>query len=311
MGALVLLTALLASCSGGYAIFTIFHDMRVTLTMGALWGLMILTLDRFLISSTRKLAVMRDFNREPAALRPYAHQNPWAPLAVRLPLAIAIGVVVSVPIEVRLLQPWINQAERAQSTAAINKISEDFENGKKELDQKNLELKELGKEIDSVDQLVTQEILGKGSQFGPHCGDVCHSEQEREENLKIRYENLRRDIDTREHVLQDERGRREKAAGNDTSAREQERSIISDLAIIHKLAAGDMPNAKDISPVVVKWVWVSLTTLFVLIECIPVLAKAMSGFDPYDATLQEIEHCSALDSLVESRRKYAEASLSD
>jgi hypothetical protein len=36
----------------------------------------------------------------------------------------------------------------------------------------------------------------------------------------------------------------------------------------------------------------------------------MSPFDAYDATLQEIEHSGILDSLVEVRRKYAEASLS-
>ena len=93
MGALVLLTALLASCSGGYAIYTVFRDPEVTCLMAALWGLLILTLDRFLVSSNRKLGVLKDFNTEPDALPPYKHQNPWLALAVRLPLAAVIGVV--------------------------------------------------------------------------------------------------------------------------------------------------------------------------------------------------------------------------
>ena len=54
-----------------------------------------------------------------------------------------------------------------------------------------------------------------------------------------------------------------------------------------------------------------LTLLFALVECVPVLAKTLSPFDAYDATLQEIEHGGTVDALVEVRRRYAEASLSE
>ena len=80
--------------------------------------------------------------------------------------------------------------------------------------------------------------------------------------------------------------------------------------VIQKLGAGDTPEARDRSPVVYS-VSIFLTLLFVFIECMPVIAKALSPFDPYDAKLQETEDGAALDCLVETRRKYAESAISD
>src|SRR4051794_1979963 len=55
MGAMVLLTAGLAACSATFALFTIFKRLDVSVALGTVWSLMILTIDRFLVSSTRKL----------------------------------------------------------------------------------------------------------------------------------------------------------------------------------------------------------------------------------------------------------------
>jgi hypothetical protein len=278
--------------------------------LGALWGLMILTLDRFLVSSTRKLAVMKDFNKEPNALPPYARKNPWLTLAVRLPLALVIGLVVSAPLEVRLMQPWIDDYESKLLDADIEKTNKDFNEGHAEINQRYKDLADIQKAIIAAQEAVRAEEDGKGSPMGPTCGPICNDKKDQVAKLENSYKELKTAIQTEEQRLQNDRERQQNNVKNEAVVREQRRSVISDLAALQKLAAGDVPNAKDRQPVV-RLVVGFLTMLFVLIECIPVLAKAMSSFDPYDAMLQEMEHGGVIDSLVETRRRYAEASLSE
>lgn len=306
IGALVLLTALLASCSGGYAIYTIFHDLRVTWIMGTLWGLMILTVDRFLVSSTRKLAVMKDFKKEPDALPPYRPRNPWLALAVRLPLAIVIGLVVSAPIEARLMQPWIAEYERSRTETRTQAIEKEQALVRLENELNTLEAGYQTKnlEVEERRRAASEEADGTGGSGLRGTKSIWNAKNEYYLNSQKELDNLSRQIEEDKKQLSDERSRLLETVKSDSNQRAAERSIISDLAIIREIAASPGPKANA--------VWVVsffLTLLFVLIECIPVLAKAISSFDPYDATLQEIEHGGIMDSLVETRRRYAEASL--
>src|SRR4029434_4506295 len=53
-GALICFTAGFAALSGGYAAYTAFRDTAVTTALGVLWGLVIFTLDRLVVSGLRK-----------------------------------------------------------------------------------------------------------------------------------------------------------------------------------------------------------------------------------------------------------------
>lgn len=308
MGALVLLTALIATCSGGYALYTVFRDARVTWVVGALWGLLILTLDRFLVSSTRKWAVAKDFNKEPNALPPYAHRSPWYALSIRLPLATLIGLAVSVPIEARLLQPWIHEYERAryetrshdlENNPAVIRLRDDIKTLETRVQSKNLE-------VEQTRQAASVEADGTGGSQHRGLKEIWAQKNQYYLSAQSELDTLNAQLTQAKQQFADERGRLSKTVENDAAARQQERSIISDIAVIHELASDPSPRGT-----LVRWVSGFLTLLFVLIECIPVLAKALSPFDPYDATVQELEHDGILDSLVETRRKYAEASLSE
>lgn len=307
MGALVLLTALLASCSGGYAIYTIFQDLRVTWIMGTLWGLMILTVDRFLVSSTRKLAVMKDFHQEPNALPPYKPRNPWQALAVRLPLAIVIGLVVSAPIEARLMRPLINEYEQARNETRTQAIEKDpaLVRLEQETDALEASYKAKNLEVEATRRAAAEEADGTGGSKQRGTKSIWKSKDEYYRSSREELDNLNRQLEQEKSKLSDEHSRLLDTVKTDSARRATDRSIISDLASIREIAA--TPGTKGTA------VWIVsgfLTLLFVLIECIPVLAKAISSFDPYDAILQEIEHGGIVDSLVEARRKYAEASLS-
>src|SRR5262245_5091968 len=90
LGIMVLITGVLAFFSGSYAIYTAFYGAAwagfVAVPLGVLYSMMIMIFDREIVSATKKSAII-----------------------VRFPLALAIGLIVAVPLELRLLQDSIEK----------------------------------------------------------------------------------------------------------------------------------------------------------------------------------------------------------
>lgn len=117
IGGTILFTALMAMLSGGYAFYTIFEHTLTACLFGIFWGLLIFNLDRFMVNtmySDGKHTISRD---------EFLGGLP------RLILAIFLGVVISVPIELRIFQ------DKIQSQLLIDqgKVSEDVKKANEEL----------------------------------------------------------------------------------------------------------------------------------------------------------------------------------
>lgn len=56
IGATVFFTAVLASISSSYALFTVFDSVLIAICFGVLWGLIIFNLDRYIVSTMRKVS---------------------------------------------------------------------------------------------------------------------------------------------------------------------------------------------------------------------------------------------------------------
>ncbi|NHX22389.1 DUF4407 domain-containing protein, partial [Escherichia coli] len=54
IGGIVFFTAVFATLSAGYAIYTIFDNFYISLIFALIWGLMIFNLDRYIVSSIKK-----------------------------------------------------------------------------------------------------------------------------------------------------------------------------------------------------------------------------------------------------------------
>lgn len=110
-GATILFTGMLAALSGGYALYSIFaggkHAMEYAIGFGILWGLVILNLDRFVVSSIKKEG---NFKREIIQALP------------RFALAIVISVVIAKPLEVKIFESRILQQIQENK---LNKIAEE------------------------------------------------------------------------------------------------------------------------------------------------------------------------------------------
>lgn len=98
IGATIFFTGLLASLSGGYALYTIFRGeanaITYALVFGITWGFVILNLDRFIVSSIRKEG---NIQKELLQATP------------RFILAIIISIVIAKPLEVRIFESRIEQ----------------------------------------------------------------------------------------------------------------------------------------------------------------------------------------------------------
>src|SRR3954468_22850777 len=60
IGATVLSTAVLASLSGGYAMYKTFESTPKAVALGLLWGLIIFNLDRYIVSSLQRQRIDTD-----------------------------------------------------------------------------------------------------------------------------------------------------------------------------------------------------------------------------------------------------------
>lgn len=121
IGATILLTAALAFASGGYALFTIFNTIPLAIAFGVLWALIIFNLDRLIVSSMRKTG---SWWKQLLAATP------------RLFLAVLIAIVISKPIEIKLLESKLEKVLFESEQESVGKLGEACQNVREEYDSK-------------------------------------------------------------------------------------------------------------------------------------------------------------------------------
>jgi len=94
IGATVFFTAIMAFIASSYALYTVFDNMYTAIFFGLIWGLLIFNLDRFIVSTIKK---MSSFKSELLQASP------------RILLAIIIAIVISKPLEMKIFEKEINQ----------------------------------------------------------------------------------------------------------------------------------------------------------------------------------------------------------
>ena len=94
IGATVFFTAVMAFIASTYALYTVFDAIYTALFFGAIWGLLIFNLDRFIVSTIKK---RNSFKSELIQAAP------------RIVLAIIIAIVISKPLEMKIFEKEINQ----------------------------------------------------------------------------------------------------------------------------------------------------------------------------------------------------------
>lgn len=127
IGATILFTGVLASLSGGYALYTIFRDgdlssidttaIPYAIGFGLLWGLIIFNLDRFIVSTFHKTDKGNKYQRFGSEL---LQASP------RIVLAIIIAIVISKPIEVKIFESRLEEQIKLNEIASKKAKIDDF-----------------------------------------------------------------------------------------------------------------------------------------------------------------------------------------
>lgn len=128
IGATILFTGILASLSGGYALYTVFRNGDLTqidveallpaVLFGILWGLIIFNLDRFIVSTFRKQE--SDSRKEKVGELLQAFP--------RIGLAVIIAMVISKPIEIKIFESRLAEQIKKNEILSKKNNASDFNN---------------------------------------------------------------------------------------------------------------------------------------------------------------------------------------
>ncbi len=292
IGLTVIFTAILASLSGGYALYTVFENPYLAAGFGLLWGLIIFNLDRFIVSSMRK---GDGFFRE------------FMMAAPRIIMAVFLAIVIAKPLELRLFEKEINAhiAEEHQTYVSALKLKNSAEDSialanlqaRRSFLQNMIDQKQA--DLDSAWTNVTREeagelggrIAGQGpiyrkmfENFQRLDGELVEMKASYEGEIQSLAAKIRQITSTdKDSVLSSE-----EIAGVD--ARAEADGFLQRYTALSAIM-GDEANtaARNIG-------W-AVMLIFLLLETSPVIVKLISKTGPYDYALKRRESAASKDEM--------------
>ncbi len=139
IGSTLILTAFLASLSGGYAIYSTFDSFVISTIIGIFWGIVIFSLDRYIVTSIDKKGKW------------------WNQLLTALPrllIALVLAITISKPLELRLFQDAINKSMGEISDASISGCEKDW-------NEKLEKYEKIKSDLENARKQKTEEIYNK------------------------------------------------------------------------------------------------------------------------------------------------------
>ena len=281
IGGIVLFTAIFATLSAGYAMFTVFDNLYAAVGFGLLWGLMIFNLDRYIVSSIKKTGGF------------------WNQLWMSIPrliLATFLGIIISKPLELKIFEKEVNkqlntiiQRNKKQLQSEMNgrilQQSGPFETEKKQIAEKVASYQAA---YDSAAVELEKEILGtktgltSGKEgFGPNAKRKADLKEQRKADL----ENYQKQISPRIEYLDKEISKVYNNLENERTKTETFEDKFNGFAA--RLQALDELGKNS---AVIAMAATFIMGLFICLEISPVLVKLISSVGPYDYLLEKTEN---------------------
>jgi len=281
IGGIILFTAVFATLSAGYAMFTVFDDIWISLGFSILWGLMIFNLDRYIVSSIKKTGTW------------------WNQVLMAIPrliLAAFLGIIISKPLELKIFEKEVNkqlntiiQRNKTQLQAEMNgrilQQSGPFETEKKQIQAK---VAEYQKAYDSASVELEKEILGKQSGltsgkvgFGSNAKRKSELKEQRRQDL----ENYQKQIAPRLEYLDQEISKVytniETERNKTVTFEDKFNGFAARLQALDELGKNSA---------IIGIAATFIMGLFICLEISPVLVKLISSVGPYDYLLDKTEN---------------------
>ncbi|BAZ31835.1 hypothetical protein NIES4074_43080 [Cylindrospermum sp. NIES-4074] len=290
IGITVVLTSIMAFFSGGYALFTVFSSVPISIALGTVWGCTIFNLDRFFILTANqgKSASRRQF---------------FMTSILRLSIAVLLSLVVAKPLELRLFEREINQelqeVEVERKREARRKQQEEWENSgeSKRINEINAEIQYLteeetlrSSELYKATSDVIQEVEGSSGTGKPGRGSIYKEKDELRQELEQKIKILRNRIQELGGEKKNLINRRVSRLGeavtrlNISPQQQLERNITTTGSLLERLSALEKLSKRD--PTVASTNGL-ITLLFIIIEISPILVKMLSKQGLYEEILEK------------------------
>lgn len=280
IGATIVLTSVLASLSGGYALATVFGSVPAAVLFGTLWGLVIFNLDRVIVSGMRR------------------QKHVWIDVLYAMPrlgFAVLLAIVISRPLELRLFQGEILAEVKRMQLAARNSDVDLIQTGDSsrvavfEAENARLEreIRERREEFRAAQRAWMQEKEGTAGTGIAGAGPVFAEKQ--------------RIMDDAERGLQEiearNRPRINRNLGVIARVMAAQDSLVTETDAVRDDADGFLARMDAFGKLAersrtVRIASLFITLLFISLETAPVMIKLLSTFSqyrPYDELLEQHE----------------------
>ncbi len=294
IGVIVFLTGLMASLSGGYALFTVFRSIWVSLAFGVLWGVLIFSIDWYIVSSLRK------------------HQQrskEFGMAAPRFFLAVIIAFVISMPLKMKLFEREIEQQmlfNQQQSLLDFHQlVSREFDEiSRIETENLNLrnEIQKKEEQRNALFNMMITEAEGLSPTRTPGKGPLYREKRLEYEKVDAELKNIR-ELNTELIILNNQTLEKLRSRRDEVLKNAQVVSTGSD-GFLARLDAMSVITNGSRSLQIASWF---IILLFVVIESAPIIVKLLSNRGPYDDLLEAEEYIKQ----VEVRKVVVQAELTE
>lgn len=276
IGATIFFTGILAFCSAGYALYTVFDSWLAAITFGSVWGMMIFNLDRYIVSSMKSQG---SFGRDFLTAFP------------RLALAVLLALVISKPLELKIFQKEID-AELIVMEQEVLKTQEDRvkERYIADIASNQAQILTLKSEIevkttarDQLAQEAVKEADGTGGSQKRNMGPIYRAKKAEADKAQSELDAI-----LATHLPQ--------IAAKEKSIAELETKVQSEITSLKRSAYGGLAARMDAldrlgkksEAILLANIFIML--LFIAVETAPIMVKLISHRSPYDFLLHEHEH---------------------
>lgn len=304
LGGIVFATGAMAGLAGGYAFYTIFspkgsaivnetdiQTVILSVVFGIIWGLMILNIDRFIVTSTGK-----GDGTEKITWDEFRSAIP------RIIMGAIIAITISKPIEIRMFQTEINnklyekqlelQKEFEKKTTAnfeerLAVVEGDISKVITQRDDLNERIKLAEKEyIDQLNGRVPGSIPGDGKLAGA---------------LKSKLDDLTRQLERFDNINSD---KIEEADKNRKALLGEKDKVLAKNVQVAQGLDGLLERIKLAHEVAGFWITLFITLLFMSIELTPIFFKLMLNKTPYDYLTENRDDLIRAENGIEVRYDY-------
>ena len=302
IGAVVLFTAIMATISASYALFTIFENQITSIGFGIIWGLMIFNLDRFILTTLKRKGVLKEektaeyihemasrsivMGQVSAPDKKRYRSIPVMQAVPRLLLAVVIAIVISKPLEMKIFEKEIDQiileeqnalslANRDQIGSLYNPqmeaMSAEVVRLRDEINQKEIENNELyATYIAEAEGRAGTGLIGKGPVYEEKREKHDASLAELQAIKQANGEKIA-SLETQIAALQLEY---DNAVSNTQPVIDNVDGLMARLVALHKL-----PQTPSMF----------IMLLFLIIETAPIIAKLLAPAGEYEELLANVE----------------------